>query len=55
MDWPLRELFINFVERSKRNARDAYEFDFLIWAILKPYQKPGSRWKEPRLPSILKR
>jgi hypothetical protein len=55
MDWPLREMFLNFVARIKRRARDTYEFDYLIWAVLAPYQKKDSKSKPPKIPLILKR
>jgi len=52
MDWPLRDLFLAYSARLREAARDNYELDLLVWAILAPYQKRGSR--PPDLPAILK-
>jgi len=52
MDWPLRDLFLNFLEILKDNARAQYRADVLVWAVLAPYSKRGS--KPPAIPSILK-
>jgi hypothetical protein len=52
LDWPLRELFLAFVERMREHARRAYELDVLVWAVLAPYQK--RRTNPPELPSILR-
>jgi len=52
MDWPLRDLFLAFIERLKRQARRSYEVDVLVWAVLAPYQKRQT--KPPGLPAILR-
>jgi hypothetical protein len=52
MDWPLRELFLAYIERLKRQARRSYEIDVLVWAVLAPYQKRQK--KAPEIPAILR-
>jgi hypothetical protein len=52
VDWPLREMFLAYIERLKRQARRSYEIDVLTWAILAPYQKRRS--KAPEAPAILR-
>ncbi|MGH9685288.1 MAG: hypothetical protein ACRD4S_16960 [Candidatus Acidiferrales bacterium] len=52
MDWPLRDLFLAFIDRMKEAARRNYETELLVWAILAPHQK--SRTKPPDLPKILR-
>jgi hypothetical protein len=52
MDWPLRELFLGFLDRLRERARDNYELELLVWAILAPYQKHQTR--APNLPRILR-
>lgn len=52
MAWPLRDLFLEFIERLRQEAREQYRAELLVWAVLAPYQKrPGS---PPSIPSILK-
>ena len=51
-DWPLRDLFLNYLERQKEIARENYHTELLIWAVLAPYRKRPSR--APDLPKILK-
>lgn len=52
MDWPLRDVLLNFSEMMKDQAREQYRADLLVWAVLAPWQKRAS--KPPALPSILK-
>jgi hypothetical protein len=52
MDWPLRDLFLAYIARLREAARDSYEVDLLVWAILAPHQKRVPR--APDLPAILK-
>jgi len=51
MDWPLRDLFVAFVERLKDAAVERYRADMLVWAVLAPWQK--SQKRPPELPAIL--
>jgi hypothetical protein len=51
MDWPLRDLFIAFVERLKDAAIERHRAEVLIWAVLAPWQKQQTR--PPALPAIL--
>ena len=51
-DWPLRDLFLAYLERQKEIARASYHTELLIWASLAPYSK--RRQKAPDLPKILK-
>jgi len=50
MDWPLRDIFVAYVERLKDSARDAYEIDLLVWAM---FAASGSKVRKPDPPSIL--
>jgi hypothetical protein len=50
--WPLRDLFLNYLERQKEIARENYHTELLIWAALAPHRKRAS--KAPDLPKILK-
>lgn len=52
MQWPLRDIFVHFLEQLKDHAREQYRADLLRWAVLAPYQKRAS--KPPAIPSILK-
>jgi hypothetical protein len=52
MEWPLRDLFLAYIARLREAARDSYEVDLLVWAILAPHQKHASR--PPDIPAILK-
>lgn len=51
MDWPLRELFLAYVERMKSAARVAYDVDLLVWAVL---AAAGSKARKPDPPAVLK-
>ncbi len=48
--WPLREALLAYIERLKASARQLYDRDLLIWAILAPYSKDA---RAPKLPEIL--
>lgn len=52
MNWPLRDLFLQYVDRLREAARGNYEMELLVWAILAPYQKQSTR--PPVVPSILR-
>lgn len=52
MDWPLRDLFLGFLERVQERARQNYQTELLVWAALAPHQKRQS--KPPDLPAVLK-
>jgi hypothetical protein len=52
MDWPLRDLFLAFIERLRQAAVERYRAELLVWAMLAPYQKRSQ--KPPQIPSILK-
>lgn len=50
--WPLRELFLGFLDRLRDQATRNYEIELLVWAILAPHQKRQS--KPPDIPAILR-
>lgn len=52
MAWPLRDMFLAFLARLQDRARENYELELLVWAILAPHQKRQS--KPPDLPAVLK-
>jgi hypothetical protein len=52
MDWPLRDLFLAFVERLREAAVEQHRAAMLLWAVLAPHLKERS--KPPALPAILK-
>ena len=52
MDWPLRDLFLAYLARLRETARQTYQAELLVWAVLAPYQKRQS--KPPDVPAILK-
>jgi hypothetical protein len=52
MDWPLREMLLALVAQMQERARQMYDRDVLVWAMLAPYQK--GRSKPPSLPEILR-
>lgn len=52
MDWPLRDIFLAFIERMRQAAVERYRAELLVWAVLAPYQKRSQ--KPPEIPSILK-
>jgi hypothetical protein len=50
--WPLRDLFLAYLHRMKRDARRNYEIETLVWAILNPHRRHPE--KPPQLPAILR-
>ena len=52
MQWPLRELFLAYVARLRKLAREGYQVELLVWAVLAPYQK--DKTNPPALPAILR-
>ena len=52
IDFPLRELFLAYVEILKKQARRSYETSLLVWAIQSPWIK-GDK-KPPDVPEILR-
>jgi hypothetical protein len=50
MDWTLRDLFLAYLELMKSAARDAYEVELLMWAVL---AAAGAKVKRPEPPSVL--
>jgi hypothetical protein len=50
--WPLRDLFLAYLENQKQIARESYHTELLIWASLAPHSKRTR--KAPDLPKILK-
>jgi hypothetical protein len=52
MDWPLREICLVFVERMRENARQNFQTELLVWAMLAPHQKRQT--KPPDVPKILR-
>ena len=51
LDWPLRDIFVAFSERTRQAALERYRAELLVWAVLAPYQKRPP--KPPAIPSIL--
>lgn len=51
-DWPMRDLFLGYVEVLKRDARRIYEIDLLVWSALAPHQR--RKTDPPRIPKILR-
>jgi hypothetical protein len=54
MDWPLRDMFLAYIDRLKDDARKHYEFEVLVWAALAPHRRKGSEKKPPDVPAILR-
>jgi hypothetical protein len=52
MDWPLRDLFLGFIDRLRDQAQRNYEIELLVWAILAPHQKRPQ--KPPDVPDLLR-
>lgn len=51
-NWPLRDIFLAYIERMRRRALERYRAELLVWAVLAPYQKRAQ--DPPSIPSILK-
>jgi hypothetical protein len=51
MERELREIFLTYVELMRRAAREAYDTDLLIWAVL---AAAGSKVKRPEPPAVLR-
>lgn len=51
MERELREIFVTYVEIMRRVAREAYDTDLLIWAVL---AAAGSKLKRPDPPAVLR-
>lgn len=51
-EWPLREIFLAYLEALRDAARENYNRDVLVWAALAPHQKRAS--KPPDLPKVLR-
>jgi len=51
-DWPMRDLFLGYIEVLKRDARRTYEIDLLVWSALAPHQR--RKTDPPRVPRILR-
>ncbi len=51
MNLELREIFVSYVERMKRNARRSYEVDLQLWATLAA--AGVTKQKRPEPPAIL--
>jgi len=52
MAWPLRDLFLAYVECLKAAARRMYEVDVLVWSSLAPHQR--KKTDPPAVPRILR-
>lgn len=50
MEWPLRDLFLAYLERLVKSARHAYEVDIVVWAVL---AAGGGKGKKPEPPAVL--
>lgn len=51
MERELREIFVTYVEIMRRAAREAYDTDLLIWAVL---AAAGAKVKKPDPPAVLR-
>jgi len=45
-------MFLAFIAQARERARQMYDRDVLVWAMLAPYQKRGS--SPPDVPDILR-
>lgn len=52
MDWPLRDLFLAFIDRMRDQARRNYELELVVWALLAPHQQRPP--KPPDVPAVLR-
>lgn len=52
MERELREIFVAYVELMRRAARQAYDTDLLIWAVLAASGAKGI--KKPDPPAVLR-
>ena len=48
-DWPIREVMVAVLIRTKRSTLETYRFDTLVWALGATKKK-----KPPDLPAILR-
>lgn len=51
MERELREIFVTYVELMRRAAREQYDADLLMWAVL---AAAGSKVKKPDPPAVLR-
>jgi hypothetical protein len=52
MEWPLREMFLAYIDRLKDEALKRYQFDVSVWAALAPHKKKQTQ--PPDVPAILR-
>jgi hypothetical protein len=53
LDWPVREGLLAYRERLRAEQRDEWQFEVLVYALLAPWQKEGSRTAPPDVPDLL--
>lgn len=51
-DWPLRDLFLAYLEAMRDAALANYNRDVLVWATLAPHQRRQT--KPPDVPRVLR-
>lgn len=51
MRWPLREALLALEELRRDEARAAWQFEMVVWAV---FAAQGSKAKAPELPALLK-
>jgi hypothetical protein len=52
LNWPLRDVFLAFVNYLQESARENYANELQVWATIAPHKKrPG---KPPEPPKILR-
>lgn len=52
MDWPLRDLFLAYIEELRESARWSYQLELLVWSVLAPHQRRQT--KPPDVPRVLR-
>jgi hypothetical protein len=51
-EWPLRDIFLAYIERLRESARRNYEIELIVWSSLAPHQR--RKTDPPALPRILR-
>jgi len=52
LDWPLREMLLTCLERTREQVARDYRTALLAWASLRPHQKNAQ--PPPSMPDLLK-
>jgi len=50
--WPVRQLLLAAVAMLRKSAREAYQFDMVVWALIAPHSE--KKLPPPPVPPILK-